>query len=239
MKKQYFSISFFLIASWILVGNCGVALTSETYVKVPPKTETETETEVFRLNLLYGEVEKLYGVNVGLYNHAADLIGAQIGLLNTVHDPIGVQIGAINGVIAVHDIQTGLKIGLFNFGFILESNNPVDYLPKYRKISASVGLVNMMSGKLKLGLFNMGNDINLGIVNLHSDSKWTISIGAVNIGDEGNLQIGIVNYCPNNTIPVMIIANYCSKRSQPKPKINWETQPSAVSNKVKVMAGLG
>lgn len=109
-----------MIASWILVGNCGVALTSETYVKVPPKTKTE----VFRLNLLYGEVKKLYGVNVGLYNHAADLIGAQIGILNTVHDPIGIQIGAINGVIAVHDIQTGLKIGLFNFGFILESNKP-------------------------------------------------------------------------------------------------------------------
>ncbi|WP_441006939.1 LA_2272/LA_2273 family lipoprotein [Leptospira santarosai] len=54
-----------MIASWIFVGNCGVALTSETYVKVPPKTETE----VFRLNLLYGEVDNLYGFNVGLYNH--------------------------------------------------------------------------------------------------------------------------------------------------------------------------
>ncbi|WP_232422625.1 LA_2272/LA_2273 family lipoprotein [Leptospira santarosai] len=169
--------------------------------KIPP----ETETEVFRLNLLYGEVDNLYGFNVGLYNHIDEMIGAQIGILNTVHDPIGIQIGAINGVIAVHDIQTGLKIGFFNFGFILESNNPVDYLPKYRKISASVGLVNMMNGKLKLGLFNMGNGINLGIVNLHSDDRWTVSIGAVNIGKYGNhLQIGIVNYCPNNTIPVMI-----------------------------------
>ncbi|EMO33310.1 hypothetical protein [Leptospira santarosai] len=71
-----------------------------------------------------------------------------------------------------------------------------------------------MSGKLKLGLFNMGNDINLGIVNLHSDIKWTISIGAVNIGDEGNLQIGIVNYCPNNTIPVMIIALSAKAKNQ-------------------------
>nr|WP_235594895.1 hypothetical protein [Leptospira santarosai] len=36
---------------------------------------------MFRLNLLYGEVDNLYGFNVGLYNHIDEMIGAQIGIL--------------------------------------------------------------------------------------------------------------------------------------------------------------
>ncbi|EKP15464.1 LA_2272 family surface repeat-containing protein [Leptospira borgpetersenii] len=40
----------------------------------------------------------------------------------------------------------------------------------------------------------------------------SFSIGAINIGSSRSigLQIGIINYCPNNTIPIMIMANYCT-----------------------------
>ncbi|EKR17971.1 hypothetical protein LEP1GSC019_3160 [Leptospira interrogans serovar Pyrogenes str. 2006006960] len=44
--------------------NCRVALTSEKTIKIPPKTQTE----VFRLNLIHGNVENLYGLNVGIFN---------------------------------------------------------------------------------------------------------------------------------------------------------------------------
>ncbi|WP_428841795.1 LA_2272/LA_2273 family lipoprotein [Leptospira santarosai] len=43
-----------MIASWILVGNCGVALTPRLTATIPP----EAKTEAFRLNLLYGEVRQ-------------------------------------------------------------------------------------------------------------------------------------------------------------------------------------
>ncbi|EMO03447.1 hypothetical protein LEP1GSC116_2454 [Leptospira interrogans serovar Icterohaemorrhagiae str. Verdun HP] len=59
--------------------NCGVALTSEKTIKIPPKTQTE----VFRLNLIHGNVENLYGLNVGIFNSVNNsMIGAQVGIVN-------------------------------------------------------------------------------------------------------------------------------------------------------------
>ncbi|WP_407936688.1 LA_2272/LA_2273 family lipoprotein [Leptospira santarosai] len=227
-----FPFPFFLIASWIFVGNCGVALTSETYVKVPPKTETE----VFRLNLLYGEAHSLYGANLGLMNLVNRLIGVQIGIVNVAENSSGVQVGLINNS---RPMYAALKIGLFNFNFFLDrgmSGQPPyeGYKEKNEdqtgKGGASIGILNFFSGKFNVGFFNVGEGFNLGlvnwtardtlnvgIVNIHADKilinpkydALTVSFGIFNSGKyTKELQIGIVNYCPNNTIPVMIIANY-------------------------------
>lgn len=69
----------FLILYVIPMLNCGVALTSEKTIKIPPKTQTE----VFRLNLIHGNVENLYGLNVGIFNSVNNsMIGAQVGIVN-------------------------------------------------------------------------------------------------------------------------------------------------------------
>ncbi|WP_050554156.1 LA_2272 family surface repeat-containing protein, partial [Leptospira borgpetersenii] len=48
--------------------------------------------------------------------------------------------------------------------------------------------------------------------NANFQEGLSFSIGAINIGSSRSigLQIGIINYCPNNTIPIMIMANYCT-----------------------------
>ncbi|WP_004280175.1 LA_2272/LA_2273 family lipoprotein [Leptospira mayottensis] len=44
-------------------------MTEKTTATIPPKTETE----VFRVNLFYGEVKKLYGINIGLLNRIREI----------------------------------------------------------------------------------------------------------------------------------------------------------------------
>ncbi|EKO32080.1 hypothetical protein LEP1GSC163_0492 [Leptospira santarosai str. CBC379] len=65
--------------------------------------------------------------------------------------------------------------------------------------------------------------MNVGIVNTHAnpyllgpkDDELTISFGIFNSGTHTEeIQIGIVNYCPNNTIPVMIIALSAKAKNQ-------------------------
>ncbi|WP_409254638.1 LA_2272 family surface repeat-containing protein [Leptospira borgpetersenii] len=59
-------------------------------------------------------------------------------------------------------------------------------------------------------------------------------MGIVNISEthQKQFQIGIINYCPNNTFPIMIMANYCSKPksetpfSTPKTGLETETGPT-------------
>ncbi|EMO58045.1 hypothetical protein LEP1GSC161_2552 [Leptospira santarosai str. CBC1416] len=224
--------------------------------KIPP----ETETEVFRLNLFYGAAHSLYGANLGLMNLVNRLIGVQIGIVNVAENSSGVQVGLINNSTTEY---AALKIGLFNFDFFLDRGmpgpTPYEGYEKKQKsktgIGISIGIVNFFSGKFNVGFFNGGegfnlglvnwtarNTVNVGIVNTHAnpyllgpkDDELTISFGIFNSGTHTEeIQIGIVNYCPNNTIPVMIIANYCSKRSQPKPKINWETQPNVATESKK------
>ncbi|EQA62698.1 hypothetical protein LEP1GSC062_2847 [Leptospira alexanderi serovar Manhao 3 str. L 60] len=85
-------------------------MTSERTIKISPKTETE----IFRLNLLYGASKNLYGINVGLLNYIKEnLVGfqiggvnvvdgkayaAQIGLFNQSEGGFTIQIGAVNKV---------------------------------------------------------------------------------------------------------------------------------------------
>ncbi|MFQ3968900.1 LA_2272/LA_2273 family lipoprotein, partial [Leptospira borgpetersenii] len=75
MKFPILFLSFY----W-LFHNCGVALTPKATVKIPP----QTETEVFRLNLLHGDTKNLYGLNVGIFNFVYyNMIGAQVGIVNS------------------------------------------------------------------------------------------------------------------------------------------------------------
>ncbi|MBM9501549.1 hypothetical protein JWG44_14950 [Leptospira sp. 201903071] len=225
---------------WILFYNCGIALTPRLTAKIPPKTGTE----VFRLNLLSGEVSHLYGINLGGLNSVDHLIGTQIGIVNVAENSIGIQAGLLNNSNPTYGT---LKIGLFNFNFFLDRGMPrpgpyEDYDQEQeqeqenknrdqKNFGLSIGVANVMSGKFNFGLFNWaeglnvgfvnlneGSSVNLGIVNIGSNAevppekKRAISFGIFNLGSKKEeFQIGIVNYCPNKTIPIMIIANYCSK----------------------------
>ncbi|WP_394854627.1 LA_2272/LA_2273 family lipoprotein [Leptospira ellisii] len=112
--------------------DCGVGgLRGEkAFVRVPVKTETE----VLRFNLLYGEVNKLYGINVGSINLVSEqFAGAQVGLANLSEGKTyGAQLAVYNsakkggfsiqvgGINRVSDGGAGIQIGGYNRG----SNGP-------------------------------------------------------------------------------------------------------------------
>ncbi|EMJ93653.1 hypothetical protein LEP1GSC194_1741 [Leptospira alstonii serovar Sichuan str. 79601] len=191
------------------------------------------------------------------------LIGAQIGIINGADDATGAQIGIVNNSNPTYGaLKIGLFN--FNFSLDRGMPRPGPYegydqeqenKSRDRKnFGLSIGAANVMSGRFNLGLFNWGEGLNVGLINLNEGSS--VSLGIVNIGTnlevspkekraisfgifnagshKEEFQIGIVNYCPNNTIPIMIIANYCSKpkpetpSSTPKTEQKTEKLPQSV-----------
>ncbi|WP_244894469.1 LA_2272/LA_2273 family lipoprotein [Leptospira alexanderi] len=156
-----------LFLSVVFASNCGVALTPKATVKVPP----DTETEVLRFNVFHGEIENLYGLNLGIVNIIKDrLIGVQIGLLNSADSKsrkknIGLQVGILNNSDSNY---YGLKLGIFNVEiFRLGDPMPGSKVEKDReKIGAvlSIGLFNATQGFVNVGIFSGGSVFNLGIV---------------------------------------------------------------------------
>ncbi|WP_423249479.1 LA_2272/LA_2273 family lipoprotein [Leptospira interrogans] len=228
----------FLILYVIPMLNCGVALTSEKTIKIPPKTQTE----VFRLNLIHGNVENLYGLNVGIFNSVNNsMIGAQVGIVNlsdkntygwqfaiiNMAEKKGlfkIQTGIANLLTGTQKNSAGLQVGIFNLGtnifpdIKLNERRGGFYLTigvgNYETNGLMIGAINLSSKGINVAVINKNTEgFNLGIINLQEGSAF--SIGAVNIGSSRDVgfQIGIINYCPNNTIPIMLVANYCSSPS--------------------------
>ncbi|AXR69002.1 LA_2272/LA_2273 family lipoprotein [Leptospira mayottensis] len=207
MKKFALYVLFLFVVS-ILFFDCGVALTPKTTVKIPPKTNIE----VFRLNIFHGEVENLYGLNLGIVNIIkGHMIGTQIGLLNSAESEsrkknLSLQIGILNNS---DNNYYGVKFGIFNVEiFRLGDPMPGSELEKERKkIGAvlSIGLFNTMGG-FNIGILNSGSVFNLGIVNF---GETGFNVGIVNFGEEKQFQIGVLNFCKNGPVPIMIVVNYC------------------------------
>ncbi|TGK25348.1 LA_2272/LA_2273 family lipoprotein [Leptospira stimsonii] len=231
---NYFSILSFVFASaFVFTLNCGVGgLRGEkSFVRAPVKTETE----LVRVNLLYGEVKNLYGVNLGIINSVKDrLIGVQVGGVNfSDGKTYGAQLSLYNeakngsftvqagGVNKVENAGTGLQLGLYNAA----SNSGVYFTAGiYNKGSsgATIGLINDEGLGINIGGFNYGYGVNLGLIN----SGKGLSIGAINMGEDGNFQIGVLNFCSDGPFPIMIGINYCIKSSAPvQEKAEAKTTP--------------
>ncbi|MBM9501548.1 hypothetical protein JWG44_14940 [Leptospira sp. 201903071] len=219
---NYTFIIFLLSSVAAFALNCGVGgLRGEkSFVRTPAKTETE----LVRLNLLYGEVKNLYGVNIGVINSVKDrLIGVQVGGVNlsdgksygaqvslyneAKNSGLTIQVGGVN---KVEETGAGIQVGLYN-----KASNGGVYLTAglYNKGSsgATIGLINNEGLGINVGGFNYGYGVNLGIIN----SGKGLSIGAINMGEDGNFQIGILNFCSEGPFPIMIGINYCIKSSAP------------------------
>jgi len=104
-----------------------------------------------RIDLLYGRCQNLYGLDLGLVNHAVQKeIGLAAGLVNYDEDQFtGLQIGGVNiggrtaalqvGVYNHADDMSGLQIGLINHTRLMRGlqiglinvieNNDVPFLP--------------------------------------------------------------------------------------------------------------
>jgi hypothetical protein len=152
--KQIFWVLLVLAASW-----CGalaeeavpvspVMLSLFTPVQVP---SSDYDVAGLRINLLYGQCQNLYGVDVGLVNHATGreiglavglvnisekgFTGLEVGLVNVAERVAALQIGIYNG----GDDVSGLQIGLINHARIMRGvqigavnvieNNDLPFLP--------------------------------------------------------------------------------------------------------------
>ncbi|MGQ2872381.1 LA_2272/LA_2273 family lipoprotein [Leptospira santarosai] len=68
-----------------ICSSCGVALTPKITANkvIRDYPDSYTKIEIFRLNLLSGEVHTLYGLNLGLVNKVLDKMhGIELGLIN-------------------------------------------------------------------------------------------------------------------------------------------------------------
>ncbi len=148
-----------------------------------------------------------------------------------------IQTGIANLLIGTQKNSAGLQVGIFNLGtnifpdIKLNERRSGFYLTigvgNYETNGLMIGAINLSSKGINVGVINKNTEgFNLGIVNLQEGSAF--SIGAVNIGSSKNVgfQIGIINYCPNNTIPIMLVANYCSSSSLQQEQ-KTETQPES------------
>lgn len=202
-----------LAFGWILICNCGVALTPRLTAKVP----ADARTELVRINLFYGEAGNVYGLNLGLANIVEhDLIGAQIGIINGATKASGIQIGLVNNSTPAYGL---LKIAALNLNFFLDSGRrSVEESPESRDrrmkgdAGLSIGIANIASGRMNIGFFNYGYGWNLGAINWNDEGS-AVSLGVINLGEKENFQIGILNFCKDGPIPFMIVVNYCNSNS--------------------------
>ncbi|MDV6237115.1 hypothetical protein CH379_015900 [Leptospira ellisii] len=232
--KPPFYVPIFL--SCIFVFNCGFALTPKITTKIPPKAETE----VFRFNLLYGEVQTLAGLNLGVVNSVLNnSYGGQVGIVNLAeHDSYGGQIAIVNFadgksyglqlavVNAAKNKGLGIQAGVVNYASgnsngiqagivnIGENKNGYDLTigaGNYKTTGFVVGAFNISSHGVNVGGWNENSSgLNVGAVNLQSNG---ISVGILNGGS--GIHIGLINAAGEDESepPTMQfgLLNFCGK----------------------------
>ncbi len=137
-----------------------------------------------RLNLLYGKINALYGLDIGGFNYAtSDTRGCQIGVLgNRAGNLLGVEIAV--GMNWVGNEMVGCQFGLINR--IDATGNGLQ-----------VGLYNTAGedfGGTQIGVFNwVGNmrGVQIGVANA-CDTLHGIQIGLFNFVSKANYM----NFCP-------------------------------------------
>ncbi|EKR90314.1 putative lipoprotein [Leptospira santarosai str. CBC379] len=221
----------FLFALCVSIFGCGVALTPRQTAKIP----SETETEVFRVNLFDGEVKNLYGVNIGLLNRVLEnLVGLQVGGLNVADGKTSVQVGGravrenkevyvaqIGGVNIADGNVYAAQVGFLNKsagGFTIQTGaaNMVESENNNTNGGLQLGIYNEVTEGNRIsdegyyvtaGVYNNGGGgVKIGVLNI---SPSGLSIGAINVGESDNFLIGIVNFCEFGFPSVMIGFNYC------------------------------
>ncbi|MEQ8352326.1 MAG: hypothetical protein RH862_12625 [Leptospiraceae bacterium] len=156
--------------------------------------DPDTVVVGFRYNVFYGEVDSIYGLDVGFINQVDDIsaglgvgavnlsdvhAGVQAGLFNFTNRLVGLQIGIANG----NDKQYGWQLGLFNF-------TDEAYLPM-------VGLALNHGDRAYLGQFTLGvNDMDegpgiqlAGLGNLNQGNSFLQIAGGINVSEASYFQL--------------------------------------------------
>lgn len=193
---SFFSILFFILCE-ISLSNCGLALTPQITTTIPPQNK-ETKIEIIRLNILYGELMNLIGINVGIVNTVENrMIGAQAGIVNLSNkDSYGAQVSLYNSS-QNQMISTQIVIANSSQGSTYGAQIALVNTAKDKRAGIQAGLINYSEGQsngLQTGIVNVGSqksgfDITVGAGNFQTKGMM---IGGLNLYSEG-VNVGIMN----------------------------------------------
>ncbi|TGK25350.1 LA_2272/LA_2273 family lipoprotein [Leptospira stimsonii] len=208
--KSSCTLLFYRILIWIgflsFVSNCAIGgiKGDKPLIKIPK----DSNMEVLRINLMHGETNNLFGLNLGVSNEVrSDLTGIQIGILNrAMNGTVSIQIGVLN---RLDGVGYAIRIGLYNRDGRFSMDPQI--LPVYLIGGFTIGALNVASdGGTNIGLMNLiAGGFNVGLINLLTHG---VTIGLINHGFDKTFSLGIINFCEYGQLPVMILANYCFLR---------------------------
>ncbi|EMO15106.1 hypothetical protein LEP1GSC165_1234 [Leptospira santarosai str. CBC523] len=207
-KRNLSLVSLSILCTFVF--DCGISVTERARLKIP----SETETEVFRLNLFDGEVKNLYGVNIGLLNRVLEnLIGLQVGGANVADGKTSVQVGG-------RTVRENKEVYVAQIGGVnIADGNvyaaQVGFLNKSAGgFTIQTGAANMVeiennntNGGLQLGIYNEVTEGNLGnrisdegyyvTAGVYNNGGGGVKIGVLNNGGKGGVKIGVLNISPS------------------------------------------
>ena len=181
---------FLLLAALLSSGAPASAQTAAQIAVAGARTPNDPDVNGFRLSFLYGENQKMSGVDFGVLSvsESAELSG--IAFVLGIHKLTnGMTRGAAFSLINIHG---GNDSGL-NAAFINKVNNAKD--------AVAVGFLNIADGTTL---------VDIGGLNMAKSS--TAQIGFINVADEiTGFQFGFLNIAKNGFFPVFPIFNFPKK----------------------------
>ncbi|HMV41539.1 MAG TPA: hypothetical protein PLS71_10725 [Leptospiraceae bacterium] len=209
-NRNYYRFKFLFILVFFLFYKCGVSITQKENITIPQNMNFE----VFRFNLFSGEVENLFGVNIGFNNKVNTIFGLQFGFLNDLKRGVAMQLGILNFSDTNKKI---LKLGIVNILFPFDKRLENNQVPLGDKKKSDVdhinsGLQRDSNFGLSLGIVNISDSFNIGLLNIQ-EGESAFSLGVFNYGISG-YQLGVLNYCSKSFLPYMIIINFCNAKDK-------------------------
>jgi hypothetical protein len=181
---------FLLLAASLLSAGIASAETAAQFAVVGVRAPNDPDVNGLRLSFLYGENQKMSGVDFGLLSLSESNELTGVAFVLGIHKlNSGMKGGAAFSLINIHD---GNDSGL-NAAFINKVNNAED--------AVDFGFVNIADGTtlVDIGGFNMAK-------------RSTVQIGFINMADEiTGFQFGFLNIAKNGFFPVFPIFNFPKK----------------------------
>jgi hypothetical protein len=161
-----------------------------------------------RIDVLLGDNDHVYGLDVGIVNLSNESAGLAIGAVNFAEDGFaGLQLAALSNWVTSAGGMQGLQLAPLNFtgnawGLQIGALNFVwELFGKGRARGFQIGALSYADVVIgaQLGAVGLADELDglqLGVVNVASDSTG-VQVGLVNwtTGTATGLQIGVLNYC--------------------------------------------
>ena len=181
------ALSFYLTASLLLGSHVATADTGGQFAAPGVRAPDDPNVNGFRFTLLYGENEKMSGLDVGLLSISESKVLSGCALVFGINKVTQAMDGG--AAFALVNIHTGNDRGL-NAAFVNKVNNADS--------AVDFGFINIADGNTML---------DIGGVNITKSS--TAQLGFINVTKKINgFQLGFINIAENGFLPVFPFFNF-------------------------------